>query len=154
MTPTGSSLLSEVTRPRRGLSRPGRELTVNARPFLDGTGRTVCVCQALDPAQVFVRSVPVPCLEHPTAKGYGQGSASHGCARRAAARPVGRPGLAILLPDQRARPAARRPKCLGPICKLLWDILDMSTVLGAKVDRLSADDGSVLGECRCCIHWA
>jgi uncharacterized protein len=30
-------------------------------------------------------------------------------------------------------------------CKLLWDILDMFRVLGASIDRLSADDHGVLG---------
>jgi uncharacterized protein YfbU (UPF0304 family) len=30
-------------------------------------------------------------------------------------------------------------------CKLLWDILDMFRVLGASIDRLSADDHGALG---------
>jgi uncharacterized protein YfbU (UPF0304 family) len=31
-------------------------------------------------------------------------------------------------------------------CKLLWDILDMFCVLGASIDRLSADDRGALGD--------
>ena len=42
--------------------------------------------------------------------------------------------------------SAMPPEMSRSECKLLWDILNMFRVLGASVDRLSADDRAALGD--------